>query len=264
MSREDASTARAGTPRRRTVVRLLLWLGFLLAAGGALAGALSGFGHQWDWWDFRRGFAILRWSAYAGLAGLGLSSVAFLTAALLRRWPLMVTALPGMALGLMVAGVPLSYLQYAESVPPIHDITTDTADPPKFVALAEAREAAPNAAAYPGESAATRQKRAYPAVEPLEVDVSPARAFEAALAEVRAAGWHVAASDPEAGRVEATATTFWYGFKDDVVVRVIGTGTGGSRIDVRSASRVGVSDLGTNAARIRAYLDGLEARLEAG
>jgi uncharacterized protein (DUF1499 family) len=71
-------------------------------------------------------------------------------------------------------------------------------------------------------------------------------------------GWEIVAADPATGRIEATATTFWYGFKDDVVVRV-GAGNGGSVIDVRSKSRVGRSDLGANASRIRTYLEALKA-----
>ena len=70
-------------------------------------------------------------------------------------------------------------------------------------------------------------------------------------------GWEVVAADPAAGRIEAVATTFWFGFKDDIVVRVAPAGAG-SLIDARSKSRVGVGDLGTNAQRLRAYLERLK------
>ena len=71
-------------------------------------------------------------------------------------------------------------------------------------------------------------------------------------------GWEIVASDPAQGRIEATATTFWFGFKDDIVVRLAAEGTG-SRVDVRSLSRIGSSDVGANAQRIRAYLEKVKA-----
>ena len=74
-----------------------------------------------------------------------------------------------------------------------------------------------------------------------------------ALEAARASGWEIVAAVPQERRIEAVATTFWFGFKDDIVVR-IRPAPGGSRIDVRSVSRVGRSDLGTNAKRIRAFL----------
>jgi uncharacterized protein (DUF1499 family) len=95
-------------------------------------------------------------------------------------------------------------------------------------------------------------------VQPLTLPVPPAQAFDRALAAARAMGWEIVDAAADQGRVEATATTFWFGFKDDVVVRVRPDASG-SRIDVRSLSRVGRSDLGANAQRIRTYLDRLRA-----
>ncbi len=115
------------------------------------------------------------------------------------------------------------------------------------------RAAAAVPAAYPGSETAQAQRRAYPDIAPLELAVPPAAAFARALDAATAMGWEIVAADAVAGRIEATATTPWFGFRDDVVVRVAPTPTG-SRIDVRSVSRVGKSDLGANAKRIRAYL----------
>jgi uncharacterized protein (DUF1499 family) len=84
----------------------------------------------------------------------------------------------------------------------------------------------------------------------------PARAFERALAVARAQGWEIVAAVPAEGRIEATDTTRFFGFKDDIVIRVKAEGAG-SRVDVRSLSRVGKSDVGKNASRIRAYLRAL-------
>lgn len=144
--------------------------------------------------------------------------------------------------------------------PPIHDITTDTEDPPEFVAVLPLRSDAPNPVQYGGEPIAAQQREAYPDLEPLTVNVPPAEAFDHALATANDMGWDLAGADPIAGRIEATDTTFWFGFKDDVVIRVR-PASGGSRIDVRSLSRVGVGDVGTNARRIRAYLDALAQRV---
>ena len=118
------------------------------------------------------------------------------------------------------------------------------------------RAGAPNTATYGGAELARTQSGAYPDLGPHRIDAAPARAFERALQAARAMGWEIVAADAAAGRIEATDTTFWFGFKDDVVVRVEADGSG-SRVDVRSVSRVGASDVGTNAKRIRAYLRAL-------
>ncbi len=72
-------------------------------------------------------------------------------------------------------------------------------------------------------------------------------------------GWTIVASDPATGRIEASQTSRWFGFTDDIVIRVAAHGTG-SRIDMRSLSRQGRSDFGVNAARIRAYMRALKQR----
>jgi uncharacterized protein (DUF1499 family) len=147
-------------------------------------------------------------------------------------------------------------MRTARTVPPIHDITTDTADPPRFVAVVPLRKDALNPIEYGGPEIAAQQQRAYPDLHPVTLPDPPARAFEHALAAARAQGWEIVEAAPAEGRIEATDTTRWFGFKDDVVVRVR-MAENGSRLDVRSLSRVGRSDLGKNAARIRAFLRAL-------
>jgi uncharacterized protein (DUF1499 family) len=137
------------------------------------------------------------------------------------------------------------------------EYSPDTQDPPQYEAIVPLRADAPNTLAYGGEKVAALQKKAYPDIQPLTLTVPPAQAFERALAAVRKMGWNLIAADANAGRIEATDTTFWYRFKDDVVVRIRPAGAG-SRIDVRSVSRIGVGDLGTNARRVRAYLNALK------
>jgi len=147
----------------------------------------------------------------------------------------------------------------ARSVPPIHDITTDTLNPPEFEVIVKRRVHAPNTLEYgtkelPADELAALQKDAYPGVKPKQTELDLAKAVSRAEEVLEAQGMDVVNVDTQAGLVEATATTFWFGFKDDLVVRVT-ENDDGSLVDVRSVSRVGQSDLGANAARIMTFLD---------
>lgn len=138
-------------------------------------------------------------------------------------------------------------------LPAIHDISTDLANPPAFVDVLPLRAGAANSAAYGGASVAAQQRQAYPAVRPVWLSMPPDDAFDRAMEAVVAMGWDIAGSNRAEGRIEATATTFWFGFKDDVVIRLRPEATG-TRVDMRSVSRVGGGDVGANASRIRRYL----------
>lgn len=228
----------------------------LLALVAAIVLLVAGPGTRLGWWDFRTGFSLLRWAAILGLVTAALS-LALLAWPRMRRtgpWAFAVAA----AAGIAVAAVPLNGMRQARSVPPIHDITTDTAQPPAFVALQDARRDAPNGVDYAGEDIARQQRAAYPDIGPLRLQAAPAVAFPQALAAADAMGWQLADSDIGSGRIEATATTRWFGFKDDVVIRITPDGAG-SRVDVRSMSRLGGSDVGANAQRIGEYLQRLDA-----
>ena len=159
----------------------------------------------------------------------------------------------GLVIGLAAVWVVFSWLQMARSVPPIHDITTDTENPPQFVAILPLRKRAPNSAESGGPELAAQQRGGYPDLGPAMLPVAPSEAFDQALAAARKMGWQMIDADAQDLRIEATATTRWFGFKDDVVIRITPTEEG-SRIDVRSVSRVGKSDIGTNAKRIREFL----------
>ena len=212
---------------------------------------LAGPGARFDLWEFRTGFQLLRWAAYTGLAASALALVMLLLPRIRRRG--LGSLVVALVLGLGVAFVPWSGVRQARSVPPIHDISTDTKRPPEFVAVLPLRANAPNPAEYGGAEIAALQIGAYPDLQTHRMDEAPAQAFERAQAAARKLGWEIVSTDPTAGRIEATDTTFWFGFKDDVVIR-IEPDAAGSRVDVRSLSRVGGSDVGANAARIRAFL----------
>jgi hypothetical protein len=230
--------------------RLLL----LLAIATAFAIVGSGYGTRFGWWDYRAGFTILRWSTYAGMTVAGIALVALLVPRL--RAGRAIPLLSALVIAFAASAVPMSWLHLARAVPPINDITTDTADPPAFVALLPLRAKAPVPSLYPGAATAEAQRAGYPDLRPFLTTKPPREAFDQALAAARGMGWSIVAADPPAGRIEASATTPWFGFTDDVVVRVAPEGAG-SRVDIRSVSRVGRSDLGANARRIREYLAAL-------
>jgi uncharacterized protein (DUF1499 family) len=161
-----------------------------------------------------------------------------------------------------VGTVPFAFVNPRNPPPAIHDITTDTENPPVFAAVLPLRAAskASNPTEYaPGD--AELQRRAYPDVAPVTTRLEPSQAFARALDAARAMGWTLVAQDPAAGIIEASDTTFWFGFTDDIVIRVAAGADGGSRIDIRSLSRIGRSDVGVNAKRIRAYTGKLNDRL---
>jgi len=241
-------------PRSRVAVA-----GAVLAFAAALGATSAGLGYRLEWWGLGTAFTVLRWSAYGGLAAAALSLAGAVLAR--PRGPRrgFVWALAGMAVAVTTAAIPYAQLRTARAVPPIHDISTDTETPPEFVAVVPLRAGAPNPPAYPGPAAAEQQRAAYPDLAPAALDVPPEEAFERALAVARDLGWAIVAADREAGRIEATDETFWFGFKDDVVVRVRAA-DGASRIDVRSKSRVGTSDVGANARRIRRFIEALGER----
>jgi uncharacterized protein (DUF1499 family) len=205
-----------------------MWLRVLaLLLGGAAIVTLlaSGPGARLGLWDWRLGLGLLRYAAYLGIAAAAVSLVGLLIPR--TRGKTLVLAL---VLGLASLAPPLAFQRQARSVPPINDISTD------------ARSKA--------------QQQAYPDIKPIMLAEPKEKAFERALAAAQAMGWEIVTHDPAAGRIEAVDTTFWFGFKDDVLVQVAAT-SGGSRVDVRSKSRVGRGDAGTNARRIRGFRERL-------
>ena len=234
-----------------TPLRLLV---VLLAAGAGAALLLSGPGYRFGWWDFRVGIGLLKWAGYLGIAGTLVALVALVLPKARADWSNTLGA--ALVVAGAVAAVTLLWGLRAKSVPPIHDISTDTDDPPAFVAVLPLRAGAENKATYGGPEVAEQQKAAYPDVQAIVLPMPPEAALGHARNVAQDVGWDIVATDAAAGRMEATDTTLWFAFKDDIVVRVT-PAANGSRIDVRSVSRVGRSDIGTNARRIRAYLERL-------
>ncbi len=212
---------------------------------------VSGPGTRLELWHFRTGFMLMRWATFLGL-GAAAVAVLLLLVSRTRRGHAM-TLIFGTVLGLAAAAPPLLAAYRGKAVPFIHDISTDTTRPPEFVAILPLRADAPNPAAYGGPEIAAAQASGYPDLHAQILDVAPAEAFQRVEKIARDMGWAIVAADAATGRIEATDTTFWYGFKDDIVIRIEAEGEA-SRIDIRSVSRVGKSDVGKNAARIRAFI----------
>jgi len=203
-------------------------------------------------------FSLLRWGAYIGMAAAVVAAVA--GALSYRHGAKMGTLLAGVALvvGLLAFGIPYRWQMRASSAPRIHDITTDLENPPMFQAVVPLRAEAPNSLERSPQLAA-QQREGYPDLAPVTLPVPVDQAFDRALSVAQEKGWEIVTADKSAGRIEATDTTPWFGFKDDIVIRLTRWGAG-TRVDVRSVSRVGLSDVGTNARRISDFLQTLQAR----
>ena len=234
----------------------LAWLALAVALGAIGLLALSGPGYRMGW--FALGTALvqmLTWAAYAGIAAGGLALLALLVIGRRGNNGARLAALLALIVGLASVGVPYRLQRQAQAVPAIHDISTDTLTPPLFVEAEAVRldAQAPNALDY-SAGVAAQQRAGYPDLKPAFLTASADEAYAKALGLVRARGWEMVADDEAGRRIEATATTSWFGFKDDVAIRVSVIPDGTSRVDVRSVSRIGRSDVGTNARRIRAFL----------
>lgn len=230
------------------VARLALLAGFIAAAfvaGAAPAYRYAGF-------SLEHAFALMTYGVYAAAAAALLAIVWVVVSAITRSMEGLMSFILALVLAIGAAYMPLNMRATAAKLPLIHDITTDTANPPAFVAVAPLRAQAPNGVDYATDPA--EQQKGYPDIQPfIAADVAPADLFKRAEATARAMNWEIVAAEPAEGRIEATDTTAWWGFKDDIVIRIAAEGAG-SRLDIRSMSRVGKSDIGKNAERVRAFL----------
>ncbi len=240
---------------------------FVLALG---LGLVAAFGTRAGLWNYHVGlFAIYPWSVYAAIAGAVLG-VAWVLGALVNKSGAGArygaVALAG---SLVLIAPPLYYVLVAPTLPPIHDVTTDIEHPPRFEAVLPLRAGAENPARYEGahrvffkkkwHTVAWLQRRYYGDIHPIGVLVPPDKLFWRAFDTAKSMGWNIVAFDPKRGRIEATDTSFFFGFTDDIVIRVRPSGEG-ARLDIRSASRDGTTDAGGNAARIRSFVKKLAAR----
>ena len=244
--------------QKKTWAEKLRGLGFYAIIASAVAFVVSGPGHRFGLMDLGTAFDVTRGAV--GFAALAL--VASLVGLLLPSKQALAPKLPRTLATIAIAGLVIfqfySIRQQFRAVPPIHDISTDLVNPPEFVLLAADRASASNPLAYAGAEVARQQAVAYADIQPLRFsETTPAAVIAAAMAVAQNMGFDPIQSAAEDGRLEATDTTFWYGYKDDLIVRALASGSD-VIVDLRSKSRIGQSDLGKNAARIREFSAALQ------
>jgi uncharacterized protein (DUF1499 family) len=252
--------ATSSSSTQRSLLRYGPPFALALAVIAVVLLAVGPIGWRAGWWHFRFAFLnLMPWAAYFGMAALVVSALTLLLGRSRIEWRGIGVAILAFAVGGLIAYVPWHYDQIRRTVPPIHDITTDPDNPPVFVAVVPLREAeGGNLVAYDGTKIAEQQRRAYPDIVPLTLALGPSAAFNRALDTAQRMGWTIVASADAVGRIEASDRSRWFGFVDDIVIRITPSGSG-SRIDLRSSSRLGRSDFGVNAARVEAYLSELRA-----
>lgn len=226
-----------------------------IAAAGLLLLALAGPSYRIGLLSLAGASALLQWAAYAGLGAIAAAGVAGVLAYRRGARLAVAVAVAGLLGGLASWTVPFEWSRRARSVP-MHDISTDLENPPAFEAIVPLRAGAPASLERP-LSVAAQQREAYPDLAPLVLPMPLDQAFTRALVAAQQDGWRIVTADQGTGRIEATDTTTWFGFTDDIVVRLTPWGAG-TRIDVRSASRDRERDMGSNARRIRRYLAALQ------
>ena len=228
-----------------------------IAAFSLILLAASGSAYRIGVLSLQNAFELLRWGAYAGIAAMVAALLAGAWAYRRGARARMLLAGTAFVAGLVAFGIPFQWQRMASSLPPIHDVTTDLENPPVFDAVVSLRANAQNTLDRPAELA-QQQRQGYPDLAPITLPIPADQAFDRSLAAAQDAGWRIVTADKGSGRIEATDTTRWCGFEDDVVVRLTPWGAG-TRVDVRSVSRVGRGDAGTNARRIQQYLDALQS-----
>lgn len=239
----------------RVIIPIVALVGFL----SLLLLYLAGVGYQNGNFALGQAFNLLRYSAYGGITGVGLVIFTMLwqRPAGVQVLVLFLSALCGLG----AFYLPYRQQQIAARVPPIHDITTNIENPPAFVAVLPLRAGAPNPPEYAGGETAALQREFYPDIMSRVYVQSPQEVFDAVTTVVTEFGWEVVDANPADGRVEATDTTRWFGFKDDIVIRLQAGPANSTVMDVRSKSRIGRSDIGVNANRIRAFTAALNEKL---
>lgn len=251
------------TESNRDWTRLITRAAVVLGIGAVLAALVAALGSAMEIWSFRAGLGALRYLFFAAAAGAALGLIGLVMAR--RRAKLMLANLLTIVVALGFVLYLGNMVRIAKSVPAIHDAATDLDDVPQFSRLkvrADNLENIPDEgkpeleAMAPEERWKALHRSHYGDLRTLRLAAPPAETARRAAALARARGWEVALA--EVDRVEATHTSTFFRFKDDVVVRVRPAPDGGSLVDMRSISRVGGSDVGMNAKRVRAFLADLQ------
>lgn len=232
-----------------------------IALANAIAGLFAGIGYRLDLWDYRDGIGALPYVFWLAAGTAAVAAIAAVAGFATHRLGAIVVG----GLALLIAGVtayiPWSVRQIIRSVPPIHDITTDTDNPPQFIRITGTRRKTDHPLSYDGPQVAAMQKEGYPDIGTIVVKAPPEKVFEASRQVLAGMGLEIIDAEPIQGRIEATDRSLLFGFEDDVVLRIVPGADGTTKVDMRSKSRVGRSDLGINAGRIREFGAALRRKL---
>jgi len=232
-------------------------MAFICACVAGLCVAASGPLHRYAGLDLDASLAVFRYGFYVAAAGVALGLATIVPTRPGERRRGFLAALLAIVVGLAAAAAPFRHFLDARASPVINDVSTDTANPPALVQTVQLRREATTPATYNREFAAL-QRQSYPDLQPVMLKAPPAEAFRLVDRVAMAMEWDVVARAPAEGRLEAIDTSPWFGLHADIVVRVTADGSG-SRIDIRSKSRLGASDYGANARRIREFAARLRA-----
>lgn len=271
----EPTVTQAGA-KRHGFRKLLLKLSLALTIFAPLLFIFAALGAKLGLWGWRFGLGTLttKVGPLVLMLGAAVAVLALLAAILIKPRKGILIAAIGLLIPLLAFGKLAKTKATVAKLPFIHDITTDTQDPPAFGKVVMKERAAVegvNTADYIGKKAPAKmadgtatkmlvsalQTKAYPEIRPLILNDTKEVVFGEVLATVKAMGWKIKREDLGLGLIDATDTTFWYGFQDDITIRLRASEGGGTIVDVRSLSRVGGSDLGKNAARIREFLERL-------
>ena len=241
------------------------WLAALIclavAIADGIAGLMAGIGYRLDMWTYRDGIGALPYVFWLAFVTAIVALFATLGGIVSQRTGAIVVGALALVIAAVTAYVPWNLRQTVRSVPAIHDITTDFDNPPQYVRIAGIRKKTDHPVAYDGPEAAAQQRKAYADIGPLVFKAPKEKVFEASRTVMQSMGLHIVDAEPIQGRIEATDQSLLFGFEDDMVVRIVPAADGTTRVDVRSKSRVGRSDLGINANRVREFGNALRRKV---
>jgi uncharacterized protein (DUF1499 family) len=232
-----------------------------IAIANAIAGIFAGIGYRLDLWDYRDGIGALPYVFWLAVGTSVVAAAAVIMGFITKRPGAIVVGILALVIADITAYIPWHLRELIRAVPPIHDITTDTDNPPQFVHITGTRRKSEHPLSYDGPEVAAMQKKGYPDIAPIVVKAPPEKVFDASKQVLAAMGLEVLDAEPIQGRIEATDRSLLFGFEDDVVLRIVPSPDGTTKIDMRSKSRVGRSDLGINAGRIKEFDAGLRRKL---
>lgn len=231
----------------------------LISIGLVLVALLAALGSKFGFWPGSLGVQAYVLTTIGALICAIAGAISLVLSALNPEWKHLVSRF-GIVVVIAAAFLGYTFMWMPRlDQPTLHDISTDLTNPPAFDAALRLRGNKSNSVTFSEKKAAV-QRQLYPELKSLVLPEDMGVVFERSLTIARSMDWEIIASHPDLGRIEAVATSFWFRFKDDIVIRILPSkDSGGSVVDLRSTSRIGISDLGANAKRVKQFMAELEA-----